>query len=218
MTGVPTASDSTTVCGKFSHAEESRLASARGELEHLLTRQRAEEANTPLQAEVRGAPLHLLALGAVAADEERDAGHLMHGLEPDLERLLATDPPGEGEERPVDADGLPRLFVRRQLRQVRRRVGDDEHGSRGTPQETAISARYALGQMTRVARPSAAFLDRRSARMRASPATCWKASMSPSNMPRRRARSYASSVVSLVTSGVRATLEPAAARPIMLVA
>ena len=180
--GVPTASDSTTVCGKFSHVDESRLASAARKSRSTSSRgKRAEEADaSPSRSRSISARS-----GPSPATTESDAGHPRHGLDADLERLLAADPPGERERRALDAEGG------RAPRRVSAAAADPapDSGSRAPgpaarPTHTAMSRRYALGQMTRVARRSAASRETGAARgcggRRPRP---WNSSMSPSIEP-----------------------------------
>ena len=102
IAGVPTASASTSVCGKFSQAEESSAASARAEQrEHLVARERAEEPSPPVQPEFVRPSFERRPLVSVAGEREVDLRHLRHRLERDAERLRRGHSSREREQRPL---------------------------------------------------------------------------------------------------------------------
>ena len=111
--------------------EDRRLRAGQG-LQHLVARQRADEANAAVQAGSARVLLEPGAVGAVADDGQLGVRHVRERVEGDVHRLLARQPAGEDEAAPL---GL-----------VAARAGGAGFGttcrrSCSSPQPRAISAR-----------------------------------------------------------------------------
>ena len=177
MTGVPTASDSTTACGKFSQVEEKARVGRTEEAEHVVARSGRAALARRAVARRRGAP----SPPALAHRPRRVA-----------RRLPPAPPPAPPPATSGGRSARQRQWSAHRCRRAPapllasaggegRAPGSGSPGrGRRTPHDTAMSRRYALGQTTRVACRNAASRDRRRARMRTSPPACWNASRSPS--------------------------------------
>ena len=179
--------------------EDGRLGAGE-RVQHLLPRQRADEAHPAVQAGVVRVLLEAGAVGAVADDRQRGRRHVGERVEGDVHRLL----PGQAAREDEPAALRRRRLARRPARGSARRAGARSRGpSRARSRRGSGSGRSASSR-ARSARVRARF----SAASRAPPA-CWKSSSVPSKRPQRRARSYAGSETSFATSGRR---EPHARR------
>ena len=129
ITGVPTASASTTVCGKFSQLEESTAASAAANSSSTVRaagRRAAARATSPRSATSRST--RAAAPRPSPAIDELHVLARRHGAEQHVERLLGGQPPGERERRTVEPELQPQLLARR---------GWDRGGSRSRIREHA---------------------------------------------------------------------------------
>ena len=99
ITGHPTASASTTVCGKFSHADGRTEASAARKSRSTVSRGTlAEEAHASVEPELADWRSSAPPLGPVARDRERHAVRLHERLEQDADGLLRAEPAREHED------------------------------------------------------------------------------------------------------------------------
>jgi hypothetical protein len=109
------------------------------ELEHALTRLRAQEAGTLLEAEAPYALVEQRPLRPVSREQQRDAVESGERLERDAERLLGAQTAAEGERGTVHPEGRPQLLARRQPGDDRRRVRDHAHAlGRQTPPDREL--------------------------------------------------------------------------------
>ena len=219
ITGVPTASASTTVCGKFSQEDVSSDASAarkrartpsRSSGPRKRTRPSSPRTDVSRCASARSGPSP-----AIRNETSSTRATASRATSSAFCRVI----------RPANASVGPSMP---NLSRAASRSGSAGSGgaafgmtvtrSSSTPHAIASDARYALGQTRASTRRSVRSRACRRTRTRAPPPNCWKASRSPSNSPMRRARSYASSATSLATTGRRASDAPSEARPSMLVA
>ncbi len=143
ITGVPTASASSSVCGRFSQADVSSAdVDGAEERDDVVARARrrgtARGRAMPSAAACRSSAGPL---GPVPEDEELDVVDPRDGLERVAERLLRGEPPRRAEREPSDAERGARLLARRQRRQLGRRIRDDGDPVGVSPQPSAISRR-----------------------------------------------------------------------------
>ena len=196
ITGVPTASDSTTPCGKFSHAEERSDASAARKSSSTRSRGCA-----PRKRDLRpGARASSCARsGPSPTTSRRTSGTRLDRGERDLERLLARQAAGEDERRAVDAVAGAELLPRGHVRGTGGAgFGTTVTRSGATPQPIASSRRYADGQTTWAARRSSSVAreaeraDPEAARARAGTRPCRRRRGRGGAPARRRGRRGAS--------------------------
>ena len=104
ITGVPTASASSTVCGRFSHRRREQGCIGGGEeSHHVVARPGAEKPHAAVEPALDGPALETAAVRAVAEHEQRHARHLAQSVERQVEGLLDGEPAGEGQHDAVDA-------------------------------------------------------------------------------------------------------------------
>ena len=153
----------------------SSAASTRAEeAEHVLARPGSEEADPPVEPELRSAPLERRALRTVAQHQELDAGHPGERREGIAERLLRGQPPAVPERRPANPEG------------ARASSRDGSDGSSGAGFGTTVDAPWVeppaerdrragtrSGRRSCGARRSAAVRVARSSRTRSPPRTRW---------------------------------------------
>ncbi len=158
ITGVPTASASTTVCGKFSHADERIAASAvrksastssRPSAPRNSTRSASPSAAARDSSAARSSPSPASRSVTPVAGRDR--------LERDAEVLLRRQPARERERRAgAPSSGQRAAADGRRVRQHR------DAGRRHAPAGRRARARNALGQITCAARRSSTSRARRS--------------------------------------------------------
>ena len=140
-TGVPTASASTTVCGKFSQLDDRIVASAAWKSSMIaLARLCADERHAVADSQLAGSRLERFALGALAGDHELHSARACDRLERAAERLLRRQTPGEGERRAVQAESSAKLFPLTELA-AGRALGSGERSHVRLPRPTSVRAR-----------------------------------------------------------------------------
>ena len=219
ITGVPVASASSSVCGRFSQADvrsaastarNSAITSSRVPAPRKRTRSASPSSPARRSSSARSGPS--------PRTRSATSGTRARASSVSPSAFCAVSRPATPSAKP----SMPRVA------RASSRVGcsgtsgagfgttSTREGSR--PQPIAICRRYALGTTMRRARRRAAVRVARRNRRRRPRRSAWNSSSVPANRPARRSRSYASSATSLTTSGRRPSAAPSAARRTIVVA